>query len=226
MYQSFVKRFFDIVVSTVALIVLAIPFLVIAAIIRLDSHGPVFFRQQRTGLNGDVFRIYKFRTMKEKAPHEMATSELCNAEDQITHVGAFLRKTSIDELPQLINVFVGQMSIIGPRPVILSETELIEMRHKNGADRVLPGLTGLAQVHGRDEVSNFKKASYDGVYALKVSARTDTKITLRTVWYVLLHIGIREGKKESNGYIENSGTELKTANKMHEIVKTSISSKG
>lgn len=196
MYQSFFKRFFDILVSTVALILLAIPFLIIAAVIKLDSHGAVFFRQRRTGLNGNVFKIYKFRTMTEEAPHEMATAELDDAESHITRVGSFLRKTSIDELPQLINVFKGEMSMIGPRPVILGEAELIEMRHKNGADKVLPGLTGLAQVHGRDKVSNLKKASYDGMYALMISARTDIKITLRTVWYVLLHIGIHEGQKE------------------------------
>lgn len=117
----------------------------------------------------------------------MATAELENADDQITPIGRVLRKTSIDELPQFINVLRGEMSVIGPRPVILDETELIEMRHSNGADAVLPGLTGLAQVHGRDNVPNLKKASYDGKYAAALS--------LRTIWYVLLHVGIHEGKK-------------------------------
>nr|WP_262345176.1 sugar transferase [Lactiplantibacillus plantarum] len=133
--------------------------------------------------------------MREKAPHNMATAELENADDQITPIGRVLRKTSIDELPQFINVLRGEMSVIGPRPVILDETELIEMRHSNGADAVLPGLTGLAQVHGRDNVPNLKKASYDGKYAAALSLRTDIKICLRTIWYVLLHVGIHEGKK-------------------------------
>lgn len=194
MYQSFFKRFFDIVVSAVALVVLAIPFLLIAATIRLDSHGPVFFRQKRTGLNGKIFEIYKFRTMTENAPHEKATAELEDADCHITRVGVFLRKTSIDELPQLFNVLGGEMSIIGPRPVILSETELIKMRHGNESDKVLPGLTGLAQVHGRDNISNFKKASYDGIYAVTISFKTDSKILIRSIWYVLLHIGVKEGK--------------------------------
>lgn len=195
MYRLFFKRFFDIVVSTVALVVLTIPFLLIAVIIWLDSRGPVFFMQERTGLNGKAFEIYKFRTMTENTPHEKATAELEDADCHITRVGVFLRKTSVDELPQLFNVLRGEMSMIGPRPVILSETELIKMRHCNGADKVFPGLTGLAQVHGRDKTSNFKKASYDGVYALTISFRTDLKIVLRTVWYVLLHIGIHEGKR-------------------------------
>lgn len=195
MYQRIVKRGLDVIVAIVALVVLCIPFLLIAVLIKLDSKGPVFFKQQRMGKNGVSFQIYKFRSMREKAPHNMATAELENADDQITRIGRVLRKTSIDELPQFINVLRGEMSVIGPRPVILDETELIEMRHSNGADAVLPGLTGLAQVHGRDHVPNLKKASYDGMYAAELSLRTDIKICLRTIWYVLLHVGIHEGKK-------------------------------
>lgn len=131
----------------------------------------------------------------------MATAELENADDQITRIGRVLRKTSIDELPQFINVLRGEMSIIGPRPVILAEKELIEMRHSNGADRVLPGLTGLAQVHGRDHVPNLQKANYDGIYAATLSFTTDLKITFRTIWYVLLHIGVHEGRnRDMEGY--------------------------
>lgn len=201
MYQRIVKRGLDVIVAIVALVVLCIPFLLIAVLIKLDSKGPVFFKQQRMGKNGMSFQIYKFRSMREKAPHNMATAELENADDQITRIGRVLRKTSIDELPQFINVLRGEMSIIGPRPVILDETELIEMRHSNGADAVLPGLTGLAQVHGRDHVPNLKKASYDGMYAAALSFRTDFKITFRTIWYVLLRVGIHEGREKNISHI-------------------------
>lgn len=201
MYQRIVKRGLDVIVAIVVLVVLCIPFLPIAVLIKLDSKGPVFFKQQRMGKNGVSFQIYKFRSMHEKAPHNMATAELENADDQITRIGRVLRKTSIDELPQFINVLRGEMSIIGPRPVILAEKELIEMRHSNGADRVLPGLTGLAQVHGRDHVPNLQKANYDGIYAATLSFTTDLKITFRTIWYVLLHIGVHEGRnRDMEGY--------------------------
>lgn len=195
MYRAVFKRLFDLIVSVIALIILCIPFLLIAILIKIDSRGPVFFRQQRMGINNVPFSIYKFRSMYMKAPHNRATAKLDHAEDQITRVGKILRKTSIDELPQFINILKGEMSVIGPRPVILVETELIKMRHNNGADKVLPGLTGLAQVHGRDRISSFKKAGYDGIYAISVSFGTDLKITLRTIWYVILHVGIYEGEK-------------------------------
>lgn len=196
MYRAVFKRLFDLIVSVIALIILCIPFLLIAILIKIDSRGPAFFRQQRMGINSVPFSIYKFRSMYMEAPHNRATAKLDHADDQITRVGKFLRKTSIDELPQFINVFKGEMSVIGPRPVILAEKELIEMRRSNGADQVLPGITGLAQVHGRDHVPNLKKVNYDGVYAAALSFRTDCKITLRTIWYVLLHVGIREGKEK------------------------------
>jgi O-antigen biosynthesis protein WbqP len=195
-YRAVFKRLFDLIVSVIALIILCIPFLLIAILIKIDSRGPVFFKQQRMGINSVPFNIYKFRSMYMEAPNNRATAQLDHAEDQITRVGKVLRKTSIDELPQFINVLKDEMSIIGPRPVILAETELIEMRHSNGADNVLPGLTGLAQVHGRDQISNLQKAKYDGAYAVALSFRTDLKITVRTIWYVLLHIGVHEGRKE------------------------------
>lgn len=195
MYQHFIKRLFDIIVSAVALVILAIPFAVVAIFIKLDSKGPAFFRQQRMGKDGKQFQIYKFRTMRQDAPHNTATADLDNAKDKITRVGGVCRKTSIDELPQFINVLKGDMSIIGPRPVVLTETELIEMRHENGADRVLPGLTGLAQVNGRDSLSNMQKATYDAYYAQRVSFMTDFRTVIKTIWYVLLHVGIHEGKQ-------------------------------
>lgn len=198
MYPKVVKRIFDLCTAIIALILLCIPFILVSILIKLDSRGPVFFKQKRMGKDSMPFEIYKFRTMYVETPHNSATADLDNADDQITHIGKLLRKTSIDELPQFINVIKGEMSMIGPRPVILAETELIEMRHSNGADKVLPGLTGLAQVHGRDEVSNLKKSGYDGMYALDISFRIDLKIIFRTVWYVLLHVGIHEGKKEKS----------------------------
>lgn len=205
MYKRVIKRELDLVVSTIAIIILAIPFFIVAILIKCDSKGPVFFRQQRMGKNSIPFKIYKFRSMYEEAPHNQATADLENADNQITRVGRLLRKTSIDELPQFINVFKGEMSIIGPRPVILAEKELIEMRQSNGADKVFPGLTGLAQVHGRDHVPNLQKANYDGMYAAALSFRTDLKITFRTIWYVLLHVGIHEGKTNQNN-IKNQNT--------------------
>lgn len=197
MYRKFIKRALDIIVSVIALIILCIPFLLIAFLIKIDSRGPVFFRQRRMGINSVPFSIYKFRSMYMEAPHNQATAKMEDANSQITHVGNIMRQTSVDELPQFINVLKGEMSIIGPRPVILAEKDLIEMRHDNGADTVLPGLTGLAQVHGRDHVPNLKKASYDGMYAATLSFATDCKITIRTMWYVLLHVGIHEGKNDA-----------------------------
>lgn len=195
MYVNVFKRIFDFITALFALIILFIPFCIIAIVIKVDSQGAIFFKQDRVGKNGVTFKIYKFRSMYVEAPHEKATAELENADDQITNVGKFLRKTSIDELPQFINVLRGEMSMVGPRPVICKEAELIEMRHNNGAERVLPGLTGLAQVHGRDNVPNLKKAGYDGMYAAAIGFRTDCKIVIRTIWYVLLHVGIHEGKR-------------------------------
>ena len=159
MYQHFIKRFLDILGAIIALAILAVPFVFIAILIRVVSTGPAFFRQQRMGKNGNPFRIYKFRTMDQRAPHDLATAKLDNANKQITRVGRLLRKTSIDELPQFINVLKGDMIMIGPRPVVLTETELIEMRHNNGAEGALPGITGLAQVNGRDRLSNLSKAN-------------------------------------------------------------------
>lgn len=194
MYPRVMKRIFDLFTAIIALVLLCIPFIIVFILIKLDSRGPIFFKQKRMGKNSKPFEIYKFRTMYVDAPHNKATADLDNADDQITYIGKLLRKTSIDELPQFINVIKGEMSVIGPRPVILSETELIEMRKRNGADGVKPGLTGLAQVHGRDSISNFKKASYDGIYAASLGLQTDFKIVLRTIWYVILHVGIKEGR--------------------------------
>lgn len=207
MYQHFIKRFLDILGAIIALAILAVPFVFIAILIRVDSTGPAFFRQQRMGKDGKPFRIYKFRTMDQRAPHDLATAKLDNANKQITRVGRLLRKTSIDELPQFINVLKGDMSMIGPRPVVLTETELIEMRHNNGAEGALPGITGLAQVNGRDRLSNLSKANYDGIYVSSISFLIDFKIMVKTFWYVALRLGIREGRQNSKKVIAQNTRE-------------------
>lgn len=210
MYVHFFKRLFDVIIAIIALIILCIPFIIIAILIKLESKGPVMFKQNRVGINGKTFKIYKFRSMYMTAPHDAATNSLEHADEMITIIGRILRKSSIDELPQFINVLKGEMSIIGPRPVICTENELITLRHNNGAETVLPGLTGLAQVHGRDHVPNLQKAQYDGIYAASVSFMTDFKLVIRTIWYVFLHIGIHEGKHKNKSVVVNS--ELEDAN--------------
>lgn len=192
-YQHFVKPTLDFVMAAIGLIVLSPLFLIVAIAIKLDSKGPVFFRQERAITSDKPFMIYKFRTMSTAAPSRMATRELQNAESYITTVGSFLRKTSIDELPQLINVLKGQMSLIGPRPLVTSETELLAERKKLLVDTVKPGITGLAQVNGRDLVSNFDKARMDYQYAKGLSFFTDMKLVFMTVVVVLFHVGVREG---------------------------------
>lgn len=159
LYKNVIKRILDISVSLVALIVLLIPFLIISLLIKFDSKGPVFFKQVRMGKDDVPFDILRFRSMYETAPHQISTSQLSNPSQHITTIGKFLRKTSLDELPQLINVIKGDMSIVGPRPLILSEKNVLNLRTRNGASKVLPGITGLAQVNGRDELPDDEKHS-------------------------------------------------------------------
>ena len=164
MYKKFVKRLLDFVLSTLAIIVLAIPMLVIALIIKISDPGPALFVQMRSGKNKKSFKMYKFRSMKVNAPHDMPTRMLTDSDQYITRIGKFLRKSSLDELPQIFNIWTGKMSIIGPRPVIVDETDLIEERDKYGANDVRPGLTGWAQINGRDEIGVHLKAKLDGEY--------------------------------------------------------------
>ena len=153
-YRDFFKRFFDVIFSLIAIILLAIPMIIIALLIKIDSpEEPVLFKQVRVGKNDVPFTILKFRSMSNDAPHQVATENFENPEKYITKVGKVLRKTSLDELPQLFNVLKGNMSVIGPRPLIPKETSVLAMRDEYGASRILPGITGLAQVHGRDEVT-------------------------------------------------------------------------
>jgi Sugar transferases involved in lipopolysaccharide synthesis len=188
-----VKRGLDVIISVLALIVALVPLLLLMAIIRLDSKGSPIFRQERVGRYGQPFTIYKLRTMRQSAPHDVATSELQDAHMHITRIGRFLRKTSLDELPQLYNVLRGDMSLIGPRPLVASEGSIHEERMACGAYDVRPGVTGWAQVNGRDQVNAGKKAEMDGYYAQHINFFLDFKILFMSALYVLTARGIQEG---------------------------------
>ena len=168
MYRKFGKRLVDIVLSGIALIPLSVVYLILAIAIKMDDPGPVFFRQKRVGLNKTHFEIMKFRTMKMETPKDMPTHLLKNPEQYITRVGGFLRKHSLDELPQILQIFTGKMSIVGPRPALWNQFDLIEERDKYGANDVRPGLTGWAQINGRDELPIDVKARLDGEYVQKM----------------------------------------------------------
>lgn len=193
MYRAFFKRLLDILLSLAAIFVLALPMALIAVWIKLDSPGPVFFRQRRVGAGKRHFNILKFRTMRGDTPHDVPTHLLQNPDSYITKSGAFLRKTSLDELPQLYNILVGDMSIVGPRPALYNQYDLIEARDAVHANDLRPGLTGLAQVNGRDELPIDVKARYDGEYAAHVTLWGDVRIVFATVFYVLDRRGVVEG---------------------------------
>lgn len=195
-YRNFFKRVCDVTFSLIAIIILALPMLIVALLIKIDSpEEPVLFKQVRVGKNDVLFTIFKFRSMNKDAPHQMATENFENPEAYITSVGKVIRKTSLDELPQLFNVLKGDMSIIGPRPLIPTEKKVLALRDEAGASQILPGITGLAQVHGRDEVTDENKAAYDGKYAINISLLLDLSIFLRTIFDVIRSRGIHEGKK-------------------------------
>lgn len=193
MYQRYCKRLLDFVLSLAACIVLAPVMLAIAVWIKMDSPGPVFFRQRRVGTHKTHFNILKFRTMRGDTPHDVPTHLLKNADSYITKSGAFLRKTSLDELPQIYNILVGEMAIIGPRPALYNQYDLIEARDRVHANDVRPGLTGLAQVNGRDELPIDVKARYDGEYAANITFLGDVKIFFGTFGYVFHRKGVVEG---------------------------------
>lgn len=195
---SILKRLGDISISLIAITLFCPVFILIAIAIKLDSEGPVIFKQKRFGIHKKTFYVFKFRTMKVESPKYVATRDLQNSEQWITRVGAFLRKTSLDELPQLCNILVGDMSIVGPRPVVVSERDVIEAREKYGANDVLPGLTGWAQINGRDNLSTDIKAKLDGYYVKNRSLITDIKCIVRTIPYVLKRKGIVEGSKRES----------------------------
>ena len=192
----YAKRAFDVVFSVLLLFVLSPLLLTVMLVLAVTTRGRPMFRQQRAGKLGKPFYIYKFRTMQIDAPPHMPTPEFGDADRYITKFGHFLRLTSIDELPQLWNVLKGDMSFIGPRPVILAEAELLRQRQKRGADKVLPGITGIAQLHGRDLVDMEHKARYDAYYANHMTLWMDVRLVFLTVVCVLRRYGIREGTFE------------------------------
>lgn len=180
LYRNYFKRLIDMLVAALVLIIGCIPMLIVAIIVKITSPGPVFFKQRRYGLNSEPFNMYKFRSMSERAP-ELANQNFADMDAYITPVGSFLRKTSIDELPQLINVFLGKMSLIGPRPLADTDRKVLDLRREFGADQVRPGITGLAQVNGRNNISDVEKAEYDTEYAQHVTARNDFAIVVQTI---------------------------------------------
>ena len=193
MYRKFGKRIIDFSLASICIILLAIPMLVIAALIKLDHPGPVIFRQKRVGIHKTYFNILKFRTMKMKTPHDMPTHLLENPEQYITRVGRILRKTSLDELPQIFQIWSGKMSFIGPRPALWNQYDLIAERDQYGANDVRPGLSGWAQINGRDELPIEVKARYDGEYVQRMSFLFDCRCFFATVGKVLRREGVVEG---------------------------------
>lgn len=193
MYRHFLKRVFDFILSLIGLIVLSPVFLILALWIKLDSKGPVFFTQRRVGIHKSYFNILKFRTMRIDTPHDRPTHLLDNPDQWITKAGHFLRKTSLDELPQIINILTGKMAIIGPRPALWNQEDLIAERDKYGANDIRPGLTGWAQINGRDELEIPVKAAYDGEYVKRMSFLFDLKCFFGTIASVLRHDGVVEG---------------------------------
>lgn len=195
------KRFYDFVLAMIGIIILLPVFLILVITIKLDSKGPILFKQKRIGKNKKHFMIWKFRTMKIDTPKNTPTHLLENPDQWITKVGKFLRKTSLDELPQLFNILSGKMSFVGPRPALWNQYDLIEERDKYKANDILPGITGWAQVSGRDELLILDKAKLDGVYVEKMNLIVDIKLVIRTFLIVIKKDGVVEG---GTGTIKNS----------------------
>ena len=193
MYRKFLKRFFDIILSFIGLAVLAIPMVILALIVKLDSKGPVLFWQKRVGLHKETFMMPKFRSMYTETPAEMPTHLLNDPQRWITPVGKIYRKLSLDELPQILCILTGKMSIIGPRPALWNQFDLIEERDKYAANDVRPGLTGWAQINGRDELEIPVKAKLDGEYVEKMSFLFDCKCFFGTILAVVRRDGVLEG---------------------------------
>lgn len=194
MYAKYGKRTLDIVGATLALVVLLLPMLLVALWIRLDSRGPSLFRQKRYGQHKRLFTVYKFRSMAKHTPSDRATRDFTDSHAYITTAGKIVRKLSVDELPQLFNVLRGDMSLVGPRPLI--EKHVIKLRDNYGANSVKPGITGWAQVNGRDELDDVAKAELDGYYAERVSLWMDIRVMLRTVYVIVFAYGHAEGHEQ------------------------------
>lgn len=193
MYKKAVKRIVDFILSLCGLIILSPVFIILCIWIKLDSKGPILFKQKRVGINKTYFNIYKFRTMYIDTPKDMPTHMLANPEQYITKTGRFLRKTSLDELPQIFNIFKGDMSIVGPRPALWNQDDLVAERDKYGANDVTPGLTGWAQINGRDELEIPVKAKLDGEYVKKYGFTMDVRCFFGTFLSVLRQDGVVEG---------------------------------
>lgn len=221
MYKNVIKRLIDFILSSIAIIVLALPMLIISIVIKIDDPGPVLFKQKRVGKkkNGEItyFMIWKFRSMKVSTPRDTPTHLLDNPEQYITRVGRFIRKTSLDELPQFYQVFTSKLSIVGPRPALWSQEDLVAEREKYGANDIKPGITGLAQINGRDELEIDVKAKFDGEYAAALNAgkfkgfAMDVKCFFGTIVSVLKSDGFVEGdtgemKKQEEENIEQKVT--------------------
>lgn len=208
MYKKFFKRFIDILLSSIGIVFLIPIWIILAIAIKTDDPGPVFFRQKRIARDKDgkkqFFYILKYRSMKMSTPHDVPTHMLDNPEQYITKVGGFLRKTSLDELPQVFNIWLGQMSIIGPRPALWNQDDLYAERAKYGANAVTPGLTGWAQINGRDELEIDVKAKFDGEYVERLSFGMDVKCFFGTIFSVLRSDGVVEG---GTGEMKNSHDE-------------------
>lgn len=185
-----VKRLLDIVLSLGAIIIFSPLFLVVSLVVKIDSKGPIIFKQKRPGIDNEIFTIYKFRTMKVETPN-VSTEELGDPSNYITKLGLFLRKSSLDEIPQLFNILKGDMSIVGPRPALYNQDNLISMREIEGIDKIKPGLTGYAQVMGRDEISDLEKVKYEKYYKENMSLLLDSKIVWWTLRSVIKSEGVR-----------------------------------
>ena len=196
MYARVIKPLLDRIIAVVAILCLSPLLLVLALCIKLSSPGPVLFCQKRVGKGKSYFQIYKFRSMRTDTPKDMPTHLLENPETFITPIGRFLRKTSLDELPQLFNIAKGEMSIVGPRPALWNQDDLIAERDLYGANDCVPGLTGYAQIHGRDELPIPQKAKLDGYYAQHLSFKLDVSIFFKTIISVIRHEGVMEGKQD------------------------------
>lgn len=194
-YRNFFKRFLDTIVAITLGIVLLVPLFFVAILVKLTSKGPVFFKQERFGLNSKPFTLYKFRSMTDGAPVK-ANSEFNDITSYITPFGMFIRKTSIDELPQLLNIIKGDMSFIGPRPLAITDEKVLALRKKSGADQVRPGISGLAQVNGRNNITDENKAAYDAKYASQVSFRLDVLLVFETGISVIKREGVFKSAKE------------------------------
>lgn len=203
------KRVADVCIAAIALVVLSPLLLLVAIVIKLESPAePVIFVQPRVGMKYKTFKLYKFRSMKSNAPPNVATREFENVEQYITKFGAFIRKTSIDELPQLFNIVCGDMSLIGPRPLVWTEREVRFLRRWYGIYQIRPGITGLAQINGRDTVDNYEKVRYDRAYLQNLSCKLDLKLFFQSIWVVLGRIGFKEGKAEVAAQMETTDEEM------------------